>query len=69
MRPFLQLKPAFLPADFDRRPITTKEALNNSSLNSQDTGNIKCDYLFPLIFNRLKRSKMAARPCAAATLN
>ena len=46
-----------------------KEALNNSSLNYQSTGNIKCDFLFPSIFNRLRRSKMTAHPCAAETLN
>jgi len=42
-----------------------KEALNNSSLNYQSTGNIKCDFMFSSIFNRLRRSKMAAHPCAA----
>ncbi len=46
-----------------------KETLNNSSVNYQSTGNIQCDFLFPLIFNRLTRFKMAAHPCAAETLN
>ncbi|MGB5277901.1 MAG: hypothetical protein WBP02_12085, partial [Gammaproteobacteria bacterium] len=46
-----------------------KEAPNNSSVNYQSKGNIKCDFLFPFIFNRLTRLKMAAHPCAAETLN
>ena len=46
-----------------------KEALNNSSLNYQSTGNTKCDFPFPFIFNRLRRLNMAALPCAAETLN
>jgi hypothetical protein len=45
------------------------EALNNSSLNYQSTGNKKCDFLFPSIFNRLGRLKMEVRPCTAKTLN
>jgi hypothetical protein len=58
------------------------EALNNSSLNYQSKGNIKCDFLFPFIFNRLRRMALnlsrygllleemwAARPCTAETLN
>ena len=47
----------------------SKEALNNSSLNYQSTGNVKCDFPFPLIFNRLRRWKMAARPWTAENLN
>jgi len=49
--------------------LISKEALNNSSVNYQSTGNIKCDFLFPFIFNRLTRLKMAAHPCPAETLN
>ena len=35
----------------------------------ESTANTTCDFLFPLIFNRLRRSKMVARRCAAETLN
>ncbi len=46
-----------------------EEALNNSSMNSQSTKWIKCDFIHFFIFNGLTPSKMVARACATESLN
>jgi len=42
------------------KKIVVREALKNSSLNSQGTASTKCDFLFPLIPNRLRQLKAAS---------
>jgi hypothetical protein len=46
-----------------------KQALNNSSMNSQSTKKMKFDFTYFFIFNGLQPSKIAVHSCTVDTLN
>lgn len=51
--------------DFQSEPANTKEALNNSPLNSQSMKNEQYDFRFSLKINNFSSSILVTHPCAA----